>query len=226
MERIENFNLAKAGDNAIVRLLHKSISTIESADSHWVTQKDGSKRCVKCIGENCPLCKVDENTGSPRYRKDHKVYIHLYDYTDNKEKVWVRTDKILPSFESLEKDWGDLSALVLKITRDTDDFPKYSVQIMPPQNYKQVSNETNTDIKLAYMNYMTRSLEELNEFVKTGVIPPHKKKEMIPKEQWIAQQKAKQNNVLENAVESKVESVDVGEVDDSGLSDALNYLPF
>lgn len=166
---IKYFNLNKKDDSAIVRILHSSVKNIEYAQIHRVTI-DGKNKNIKCIRENCPLCN---NSGS---EASTKIYIHLFDYTDNCEKVWVRTDKIINQFKEIEENWGDLSACVLKITRETDDFPKYNVIPVNAAKYAQVNKEL-IDEKIAYRFYMTRSKDELDEYLKTGVMPPHKKKE-------------------------------------------------
>lgn len=166
---IKYFNLNKKDDSAIVRILHSSVKNIEYAQIHRVTI-DGKNKNIKCIRENCPLCN---NNGS---EASTKIYIHLFDYADNCEKVWVRTDKIINQLKEIEENWGDLSACVLKITRETDDFPKYNVIPVNAAKYAQVNKEL-IDEKIAYRFYMTRSKDELNEYLKTGVMPPHKKKE-------------------------------------------------
>lgn len=169
---IKYFNLNKKDDSAIVRILHSSVKNIEYAQIHRVTI-DGKNKNIKCIRENCPLCNSNGSEANT------KIYIHLFDYTDNCEKVWVRTDKIINQLKEIEENWGNLSECVLKITRETDDFPKYNVIPVNAAKYTQVNKEL-IDEKIAYRFYMTRSKDELNEYLKTGVMPPHKKKENAP----------------------------------------------
>lgn len=166
---IKYFNLNKKDDSAIVRILHSSVKNIEYAQIHRVTI-DGKNKNIKCIRENCPLCNSNGSEANT------KIYIHLFDYTDNCEKVWVRTDKIINQLKEIEENWGNLSECVLKITRETDDFPKYNVIPVNAAKYAQVNKELINE-KIAYRFYMTRSKDELNEYLKTGVMPPHKKKE-------------------------------------------------
>lgn len=184
------FKLGRKGDSAKVRLLHSSVETIESGAIHWVEQRDGKKKCVKCLDTNCPLCEAG-NQRTPR------VYIHLFDYTDNTEKVWSRTDKILKNFEDIYNNWGNLSQCVLQITRDSDDFPTYSVIPVNAAMYAPVNTEL-VDIKVAYRRYMTRSADELKQFLAEGIMPPHEKKQFIPKEQYMAQRNAQSNNQTNN----------------------------
>ena len=176
------FNLRNAGDQAVVRLLHKKCDSIEIAATHWV-DVGGKRKCVKCVGEGCPLCarKIDLN---------ERIYLHLWDYTDNKEKVWVRTGTIMPQLENIEKDWGDLSEVVVRIMRETDNFPTYQVTPLPPKNYGEVDKSL-VDKKIAYRCFLTRSAEEIESFLTTGVMPEHKSN-YVPKEQYMAQ-RAKAN---------------------------------
>lgn len=181
MENTVFFNLFHAGDSAVVRLLHTTINTIEAVDTHFTVGPNNAKKTIKCIGDGCPLCASSVG-------KNHKIYVHLFDYTDNTEKVWVRTDKIIPQFESIEKDWGDLSKLVLRITRDSDDFPTYTVTQVPPTNYQNFSGQV--DEKVSFRFYTTRDAEAINKFMQTGIMPEKKNKEgWLPKEEYIAKMK-------------------------------------
>lgn len=166
---INYFNLQKDGDNAIIRLLYTSTSKIEKSSSHWIALANGKKKCVKCIGDGCPLCA----SGS---LKQERLYVHLFDYTDNKEKVWSRTDKILPQLVEVESAWGNLSNCVLKITRVGDNFPKYTITVQNPQMFAQV-NPSWIDESIAYRMYCTRSKEEIEQFLATGVLPDHVKQD-------------------------------------------------
>lgn len=174
--QISYFNLNKDGDSAVVRLLHTSVKTIERTFVHTVNI-DGKKRTVKCCGDGCPLCGVSKSSPFDR------IFIHLIDYSDGAEKVWSRTPVILNQLSELEASWGDLSALVLKITRVGNEFPKYTLMMMPPQNFPPVDKSI-VDKNIAYRFYMHRSIEELNRFLSTGVMPPHESKGYVSKEEY------------------------------------------
>ena len=178
------FNLPIKDSQANVRLLHTSVSTIEHQPIH-ILQVGDKKKSVKCVGQNCPMC-------ANNIQLNDRIYIHLWDYTDNKEKVWSRTDKILTQLQEIENAWGDLSNVVLNIRRESDQFPTYAVNVLPPTAFPAAPKEL-VDQKVSFRCYMTRSAEELNEFFRTGVMPEHKKKEYIPKEQYRAQKQAQQN---------------------------------
>lgn len=167
MQNFEYFNLREAGDTAVVRILHSGVHTIEIKNVHTIME--GTKRrIVNCTGQGCPICA---SNNAPYER----AYIHLWDYTDNKEKIWARTVKILEQFDQIAKSWGNLSNCVLQITRKTKEFPTYDVIPVNPQAYP-VPNAT-VDEKVAYRCYNTRSAEELAEFIRTGILPAHIKKD-------------------------------------------------
>lgn len=176
------FNMNNMGDTAIVRLLHTSVNTIERAFVHSVTV-DGKKKSVKCVGDNCAICA----TGA---YKNNRAYIRLIDYTDGQIKVWVRTDAILSQFSEIEQNWGNLSNCVLKITRIQQEFPKYTVEVMPPHNYPAFDT-TDVDKKIAYRFYFSRNADDIRTYVNTGVFPPKQPKadnnQAIPKSQYVGQ---------------------------------------
>lgn len=192
---IKYFNLNKKDDSAIVRILHSTVKNIEYIPIHTVVI-DGKNKNVRCIRENCPLCNSNGSEANT------KIYIHLFDYTDNCEKVWVRTDKIINQLKEIEENWGNLSECVLKITRETDEFPKYNVIPVNAAKYSQVNKEL-IDEKIAYRFYMTRSRDELNEYLKTGVMPPHKKKENTPNSNTNSNNKNNSNNTVTKTTQLK-----------------------
>ena len=176
------FNLHEDGQSAIIRLLHTSTKTIETNMVHSVSVA-GKWKSIACTGENCPMC-------SRNVESKERMYVHLYDYTDNTEKVWSRTLTIMPQLEDIEKCWGNLDKVVLKITRRGTDFPKYETMILPPSQYPEYP--AGVDQKVAYRCYLTRSNDELNEFYATGVLPAHKKKEYVPKEEYFKNKESSQ----------------------------------
>lgn len=175
-DRIFYFNLNDAGDSANVRILHKSVSTIESTMLHTVRVGD-KKKAVKCNGEGCKICS---EKGDTPYKR---VFIHLFDYTDNTEKVWSRTDKIIPQLEEIENNWGDLSDCVLNIKRIQKEFPKYEVSTLNPKQFEQVDASL-IDKSIAYRFYMTRSNDDISKFYETGEFPPKIKQDYTPKSDY------------------------------------------
>lgn len=184
------FNLKADGDTAVVRLLHSKTDTIERVVSHRVTVGDKQKK-VRCVGDGCPLCAANN-------RADERIYLHLWDYTDNKEKVWERTDKIIPQLEALYKSWAPLNSAVIRITRKGNEFPKYDIEVQNPMAYDNVDN-TLVDKQLAKFYSMKRTADEIQTFLTTGAFP--ERKEFIPKEEYKKMKTAEKANAEPKPVE-------------------------
>ena len=178
------FNLNQDGDSAIVRLLHTSVDTIESVNTHRV-EVDGKKKRVKCLGEGCPLCERDGNF-------DKRIFIHLYDYTDDMEKVWDRTDKILPELVKVQESWGPLNTAVVKITRIGNEFPKYEVTTVNPMQYTEVKDLV-VDEQLAKFYCLNRNKEAIEQYIATGKFP--EKPKFIPKEEYFKMKEQEKESV-------------------------------
>ena len=176
------FGLKHDADEAVVTILSNKVSDIERADVHFV-DVGGKKKCVRCNGDGCPIC-------AHGVAKESRIFIHLFNHNTGEEGVWSRTDKILPQLDEVEQSWGDLVGVPLKIARQGDNFPKYTVTVMPPQKYPAVDKAL-VEKKVAYRCFMTRSNDELNEFFATGVMPKHEKKEFLSKEEY-AKKKAEE----------------------------------
>lgn len=185
------FNLKADGDTAVVRLLHSKTDTIERVVLHRVTVGDKQKK-VRCVGDGCPLCAANN-------RADDRIYIHLWDYTDNKEKVWERTDKIIPQLETLYKSWAPLNSAVIRITRKGNEFPKYDIEVQNPMAYDNVDN-TLVDKQLAKFYSMKRTADEIRTFLTTGAFP--ERKEYIPKEEYKKMKEAEKAANVSPSVES------------------------
>lgn len=189
------FSLIKDGDTAVVRLLHSKTDTIESVVSHRI-EVDGKKKRVKCIGDGCPLCAKGDK--SSKY-----IYVHLWDYTDNKEKVWERTDKIIPQLVTVQNAWNPLNTAVLKITRKGNEFPKYDIEVQNPMQYSNVDNAL-VDKQLAKSYSFSRNADEIRTFIATGKFP--ERKEFIPKEEYKKMKAAERANNTQ-ASQSSTQSV-------------------
>lgn len=185
------FNLKADGDTAVVRLLHSKTDTIERVVLHRVTVGDKQKK-VRCVGDGCPLCAANN-------RADDRIYIHLWDYTDNKEKVWERTDKIIPQLETLYKSWAPLNSAVIRITRKGNEFPRYDIEVQNPMAYDNVDN-TLVDKQLAKFYSMKRNADEIRTFLTTGAFP--ERKEYIPKEEYKKMKEAEKAANVSPSVES------------------------
>lgn len=173
------FNLRADGDSAIVRVLHSTVDTIEKVKSHRV-EVDGKKKRVRCLENDCPLCNSGNNS-------EERIYIHLYDYTDNMEKVWERTDKLIPQLVTLQNSWNPLNSAVIKITRKGNEFPKYDIEVQNPMNFQQVANDL-VDTQVAKMFSMKRTADEVKAFIETGAFP--ERKAYVTKEEYLKQKAA------------------------------------
>ena len=211
------FNLKADGDSAIVRLYHSSPKTIETVISHRI-EVDGKKKRIRCIGENCPLC-ANGNIA------EEKIYIHLYDYTDNMEKVWERTNKILPQIEELFTAWNPLNTAVVNITRIGNDFPKYKIEPQNPMIYNQI-DEKSIDKEVAKMFSMKRTEDEIKQFIQTGKFP--ERKPFIPKDEYM-KMTAEQKDAFKAQSDDKTFDVTpkttVNESFDDPFMDAVSITP-
>lgn len=182
-------------ESAVIRILSSSVDKIERGSIHTI-QVNGKNKKVRCLEDNCPLCAANN-------AKSDRLFVHLWDYTDNSEKVWNRTPnyKFIQSLIDIEADWGPINESVIRISRDGVDFPKYNVTPIRASNYHDVDSKY-IDVNYGWMCSTYRSADELKEYLKTGVLPDHVKKqqnkEWLPKEEWLAQQNANKNNADNN----------------------------
>lgn len=195
--QVEFFKLAKAGDNADVKLLYSDATKIAIIPTHYIPNgknqfgRDVKKR-VKCLGEKCPICQ------DGTYPKEDRMYLHLYDYSDGVEKVWDRTPnaKFIESLTAIDNNWGDLKTPRINIKRDSDEFPTYTVSAFPDKNSVQLDN-SRYDIDVSYRCGIFRSEDELKQALATGVVPSHSKKVVAND----------QSNATSNTVASHTQSV-------------------
>lgn len=184
-ERPWFFSLNKNEDTAVIRLLHTSTSTIEKVKVHKI-ELGGKKKKVRCLEEDCPLCKSGN-------KAEEKIYVHLFDYTDNKEKIWERSDRIIPQLDKIHEDWGDLNSVVLRVTRKGDSFPKYDTVPLPPKNYAELDKEL-IDQPIAKFYSLNRKKEEVETFLRTGAFP---ERTFVPREEYLKNKNNNTNNVPE-----------------------------
>lgn len=176
-QRLRYFNLRNDGDTAIVRVLHSSVSSIETEVTHRI-EVDGKTKRIKCIGNGCPLC-FGLNPKEPR------IYIHVWNYGTQEEEIWDRTDKIIPQLTSIQESWSPLYSAVLKITRKGNEFPTYTIEPQNPMQYDAMENyKDKVDKPYAKLFSLSRKKEEIETFLETGKFP--EKKPFIPKDQYKA----------------------------------------
>lgn len=217
MNDIEFFNLSHDGDSAIVRILNTTVDEIEVKGVHFISVPgQEKKKAVACLGEgNCPLCDVNQPV--------QRLCVHLWDYTDNKEKIWNRTpnQNFLNALNEVVDSWGDLCDSVIKIARSGDNYPKYSITVLNPKKYPfpDAITKDNINEKVSYRLATYRSAEELEEYVRTGFLPDHvkKKSSWVPKEEWLKKKQEEDKSAKSVAHEDSDDSpgvVDASDFDD------------
>ncbi len=198
------FNMNKDGDEAVIRILHSKPETIEKVLTHTI-EVEGKKKRIKSLGEDCPITK----SGKTPYER---IFIHVFDYTDNKNKVWDRTPTILPQLDELYKDWQPLSDAVIRIKRVGDDFPKYELHVLNPTSKPEVDKEL-IDKPLSRMYHLTRKVEDIETFLKTGKFP--EKEPFLSKEEYAAKKKAEE--AAKSATSTQTTTTVAEEIEDDGL---------
>ena len=180
-------NLKNHGDTATIRVLHSTPDTIEVEDTHWINFSDGTHKSVKCPGDGCPLCAA-------KVAISKRAYIHVIDQSDMQEKVWVRPVSMVDELRKGFDYYKTLTGLILTIQRENNG--QYPVQrIIGATETNAPLDNSIIDKKVAYRCFVTRTAEELQQFLTTGQMPEHKKN-FVPKEQYKAN---KQSYAPQNA---------------------------
>lgn len=105
------FNLKNDKDSADVVLLLQKYSDLKVIDIHYVQFPD-YRGYVKCLDDNCPLCKVGKELRS-------RIFIPIYDIQSNTVKFW---DRPVAFADELKKqvfnNYANPSEVVYTITRN------------------------------------------------------------------------------------------------------------
>lgn len=182
--KIGFLNLKNLGDTATIRVLHSSVNTIERVPTHWVNMGAAGRRSVKCLGVGCPLCATNASLPTTR------AYIHVIDFADMQEKVWTRTESFLDQLAQVEQQYGNISNVAIRVVREESrGYPSYRITEVIPNNNPnaKMPGDELIDTKVAFRCFMSRTAEELNQFLMTGQMPEHKKSTFVPKAQYVAQ---------------------------------------
>lgn len=113
------FTLKNDGDHKDVRLLYKDSNDIKGYSVHEVemTGQNGSyKKYVNCLREynspidDCPLCKAN-------YRTITKVYVPLYDISEDKVCLWERGKQYFSRLSSICARFPNVAGNIFEISR-------------------------------------------------------------------------------------------------------------
>ena len=189
------FNLWDAKPSAIVRFDVSTSDDLEIVDVHntKITKEDGTfvYRYVACLRDNnapfkdCPLCAKDVKT------RRTVVFVKMLEYRIGEDgKVyafpvtWARASTFADELVSLINDYGDLKELLFKVTREVSNGKtKYNVRLQPEMGiYTEAAGYVKdfsafNNFMMNKHSYMERTFDELDEFVKTGVMASRKPKE-------------------------------------------------
>lgn len=160
---VDFFTLKNDGDEAVVRLLHEDDQDLLLVLVHRV-EINGKEKWVECLEEDCPFC---ENYGKPVL----KLFIILYDYSDEKIKCWERGVSMIDFLLGFIDKCGALNNRDYTIQRhgkkgDT----KTSYQLFPGDkgpmvdiNGKEMELPERPDIYGRFVIQMTR--EEMEDYI-------------------------------------------------------------
>jgi len=183
--------LVEDGSSCYMRFLHTKPSTVETATVHKikVKQPDGTEKTKyhKCLETGCPFCAIENCYALQR------GYFHIIDYTDNQEKLWSRTPRLLKELEVLAQEYENLHEVVVKVTRVGDDNrADYKITVANQKNFPDTFEKELIDKPLAQFQYMKRNQDECIAFIRDGVFP--ERKAFVSKEEYKKQKAAEQAN--------------------------------
>ena len=176
--RVGYFSLWDEKPSAIVRFDVGSSDDLEILDVHntKITRNDGTHvyRYVACLRNNdepfkaCPLCANDVKT------RRTVVFVKMLEYRVGEDgKV-----KAVPV-----NDYGDLRELLFKVSMDkSSGKTKFNVRLQPEMGiYTEAAGYVKdfsafNNFLMNKHSYMERTFDELDEFVKTGVMASRKPK--------------------------------------------------
>lgn len=181
--KVSYFSLKDDGDEAVVRFTYDSTDQFHLVTVHTV-EEDGKFRRVSCLRtareplDKCPLCAAGEKVYD-------KFYVKLIQYETNsigqvvaKAKVWERPASFSRVLENYLVEYGPLSDIVFKIKRrgvrgdmkTTYDIIYANPVVYKPEIYvKDFSDFEGYDLDRFF--YTKRTVEEMNEYLKTGLFP-------------------------------------------------------
>lgn len=184
------FKLIDDGDEAIVRFAYDDPSELVMAHVHDEPVGKNKHRRVLCLRENarddmekCPLCARGDKFSS-------KVYIKLIEYVKDENgkvvaqaKIWERPESFADEIVEYITNYGGLKDVVFKIKRKGIRGSKDTNYILTPMP-STVYNEANgyakdfSEFDNFYFyphSFLSKTKEDIEEYVRTGEFPFHKR---------------------------------------------------
>lgn len=214
---IRYFSLRDDGDSAIVRFNIHSLADITVQSVHNIELNVGEKKIYATVGclresfndpqEKCPLCASGN-------KMSFKIFVPLISYNEDENGnivteagVWQQGTRIRQILKSFIDDYGDLSNMLFKITRNGKKGnvnTTYTILPANPNIYKdsiyvkdfsQFDNNPNYIEKFVH----NRTFEDLTTYVKTGTMPnPYVKEETVENKVQPVNNVQVNNNVQNN----------------------------
>lgn len=186
------FKLIDDGDEALVRFDYTNPSELMLAHVHDEPVANNKHRRVLCLRENarddmskCPLCARGDKYFA-------KVYLKLIEYSRNEQgridvhaKIWERPASFSDTIAEYINTYGGLHDVVFKIKRVGAKGSKDTQYIMTPLPSPMYSEDKGyvkdfsdfEDFKLYPHSFLSKSKEDIEEYIRTGDFPFHKKSE-------------------------------------------------
>jgi hypothetical protein len=163
------FSLKDNGDTAKIRFLYNDIDDVQGVATHEI-EVDGKRMDVECLRaynepvDNCPLCKAG-------YKVNAKIFIPVYDINSKESKIWTRGKSFFPKLSSLTSRYKPLVATPFEIERvgkKGDTSTTYETYPMQTDNARI---EDFPEISAEGTCFQSKTFEELNYFLDTGLFP-------------------------------------------------------
>ena len=186
------FKLIDDGDEALVRFVYDDPKELVIAHVHDEPVGNNKHRRVLCLRENarddmakCPFCARGD-----KYLA--RVYLKLVEYTKDEKgnivaqaKIWERPAGFADTIAEYITNYGGLKEVVFKIKRkgirgNTD--TSYILTPMPSTVYNEASGYVKDfhdfeNFSFYPHSFLSKTKEDIEEYIKTGEFPFHKKEE-------------------------------------------------
>ena len=181
------------GEEAIVRFNYSSLSEFDIVTIHNVKVGDKFRKvsCLRVDGreplDNCPLCAKGEPVNT-------RFFVKLIHYKKDETGKVVATPEVanfpkryVDVISQLMNEYGDLRDHIFKITKSGSGLQTtYSILFANPSIYKEelgyvkdFSAFASDKFDLAHHDYLEKSKEDIEEYLRTGEFPYHKQAQTV-----------------------------------------------